>query len=152
MQSVSSRIWTRVAVFISYDDNHYTMGTSKANTWLIVLVEQESARFISHRMIFQPRMNKPVYSKDYIYIYIYIYIKLATVVEGEQKAHFSIATTPRYRRGHIFFLGLLYFTLDTDLILPSVKEGGNTYHFKSLWYDVTWDWTQVSRSIIPYHG
>ena len=24
MQSVSFRIWTRVAVFISYDDNHYT--------------------------------------------------------------------------------------------------------------------------------
>ena len=28
MQSDSSRIWTRVAVSISYDDNHYTMGTS----------------------------------------------------------------------------------------------------------------------------
>ena len=28
MQSVSSRIWTRVAVFISYDDNHYTTDTS----------------------------------------------------------------------------------------------------------------------------
>ena len=27
MQSVSSRIWTRVAVFISYDDNNYTTGT-----------------------------------------------------------------------------------------------------------------------------
>ena len=26
MQSVSSRIWTRVAVSISYDDNHYTTG------------------------------------------------------------------------------------------------------------------------------
>ena len=24
MQSVSSRVWTRVAVSISYDDNHYT--------------------------------------------------------------------------------------------------------------------------------
>ena len=24
MQSVSSRIWTRVTVFISYDDNNYT--------------------------------------------------------------------------------------------------------------------------------
>ena len=36
MQSVSSRIWTRVAVFISYDDNHYTTGTStnKPNTYL----------------------------------------------------------------------------------------------------------------------
>ena len=28
MQSFSSRIWTRVAVSISYDDNHYTTGTS----------------------------------------------------------------------------------------------------------------------------
>ena len=29
MQSVSSRIWTRVAVSISYDVNHYTTGTPK---------------------------------------------------------------------------------------------------------------------------
>ena len=29
MQSVLSRIWTRVAVSILYDDNHYTMGTFK---------------------------------------------------------------------------------------------------------------------------
>ena len=28
MPSISSRIWTRVAVFISYDDNDYTTGTS----------------------------------------------------------------------------------------------------------------------------
>ena len=28
MQSVSSRIWTRVTVSISYGDNYYTTGTS----------------------------------------------------------------------------------------------------------------------------
>ena len=28
----SSRIWTRVAVSITYDDNHYTTGTSKYST------------------------------------------------------------------------------------------------------------------------
>ena len=28
MQLVSSRFWTRVVVSISYDDNHYTTGTS----------------------------------------------------------------------------------------------------------------------------
>ena len=28
MQSVSYRIWTRITVSISYDDNHYTTGTS----------------------------------------------------------------------------------------------------------------------------
>ena len=38
----------------------------------------------------------------YIYIYIYMYIskvKLATIVEGDPKAPFSIATTPRCRGG-----------------------------------------------------
>ena len=29
MQSASSRIWTRVAVSISYEDNHYATDTSK---------------------------------------------------------------------------------------------------------------------------
>ena len=29
MQSVSSRIWTRIVVSNSYDDNNYTTGTSK---------------------------------------------------------------------------------------------------------------------------
>ena len=38
MQSVSSRIWTRVAVSISYDDNHYTIGTSIFDLLLIVLM------------------------------------------------------------------------------------------------------------------
>ena len=29
----------------------------------------------------------------------------------------------------------------------NVKQEGIEYHFKSLWYDVTWDWTQVSQTI-----
>ena len=39
MQSVLSRIWTRVAVFISYDDNHYNSGTglSASETKLSIL-------------------------------------------------------------------------------------------------------------------
>ena len=31
MQSVSSRIWTRVAVSIAEDDNYYTKGTSNTS-------------------------------------------------------------------------------------------------------------------------
>ena len=27
------------------------------------------------------------------------------------------------------------------------KQGGIKYHFLSLWYDLTWDWTQVSQAI-----
>ena len=28
-----------------------------------------------------------------------------------------------------------------------VKQGGIKYHFLSLWYDSTYDWTPVSRTI-----
>ena len=51
------------------------------------------------------------------------------------------------RGGRYSFPGLLYFTLDPYLIMLSVKQGGIKYHFLSLWYDSTWDWTQVSRAI-----
>ena len=50
MQSVLCRIWTCVAVSISYDDNHYTMGT-----------------FIFHHIYIT------IYTELYIYIYIYNY-------------------------------------------------------------------------------
>ena len=56
-------------------------------------------------------------------------VKLATIVEGDQKASFSIATTPRCREGTTPFPGLLHFTLDTYLILLSVKQGDIKYHF-----------------------
>ena len=36
IQSVTSRIWTRVAVSISYDDNHYITGTSSCVCLLIL--------------------------------------------------------------------------------------------------------------------
>ena len=32
----------------------------------------------------------------------------------------------------------------------SVKQGVIKYHFLSLWYDSTWDWTPVSRAIGQY--
>ena len=75
---------------------------------------------------------------------------MATVVEGERKVPFSIATTLRYREGATPFPGLLHFTLYTYLIMLSVKQGGIKYHFLSLWYDSTWDWTSVSIVIGEY--
>ena len=50
MQSVSSRIWTRVAVFISYDDNNYTTGTSTL-FWLRILTKciEKKARRELHK-------------------------------------------------------------------------------------------------------
>ena len=79
--------------------------------------------------------------------FLMIVVKLATIVEGDQKVPFSIATTPMCKGGRYSFPGLLYFTLDPYIIMLSVKQGGIKYHFLSLWYDSTWDWTQVSRVI-----
>ena len=44
----------------------------------------------------------------YIYIYIYSYLVEPTVVEGDSKAPFSIATTPKCRGGCALLLSLDY--------------------------------------------
>ena len=53
MPSVSSRIWTRVAVFISYDDNHYTTGTSEkqAKKQTIILCFGDMIKEIKHTIL-----------------------------------------------------------------------------------------------------
>ena len=60
-------------------------------------------------------------------------MKLATLVEGDSKAPFLIATTPRCREGTTPFPVLPHFTFDLYLIMLSVKQGGIKYHFLSLW-------------------
>ena len=95
-----------------------------------------------------------------------IKVKLVTVVERDPKAPFAIATTPSCRGGghsfsrlaplYAWYIGegatpfprFLHFTLGTYLIMLSVKQGGIKYHFLSLWYDRTWDWT-VAFAILP---
>ena len=72
---------------------------------------------------------------------------LATVVEGDQKAPFSIATTPRCRvEGYSFsWIAPLYLRY-----VPYIAEcWARRYQvpFLKFWYDVTWDWTHVSRTI-----
>ena len=64
-------------------------------------------------------------------------VKLATLDEGDLKAPFSIATTPRCRGGHYSFFGLLHFTFDPYHIILNVKQGGIKYYFLSLCYDLT---------------
>ena len=71
---------------------------------------------------------------------------LATLVEGDPKAPFSIDVG----EGATPFPGSLLFTLDPYRIILSVKPGGIKYQFLSLSYDSTWNWTPVSRAIGEY--
>ena len=81
----------------------------------------------------------------YIYIYIYIKEKLATVVEGDLKAPFSLATKPKCREGCYPFPWIAYLTLDPCLG-GSAREVSCTI-FLSFWYESTRDWTPVSKTI-----
>ena len=69
-----------------------------------------------------------------------------TLLEGDPKAPFSKATTPRYRRGHYCFPWITPITIDLYCIMLTVKQQGIKYHFQSLWYDSTRDLTLVSRT------
>ena len=80
---------------------------------------------------------------------------ILSVMEGLSKFILKVVVDDCIRgqpEGSLFnsyytFPRLLHFTLDTYLILLSVKLGGIKYHFLSLWYDSTWDWTPVSWTI-----
>ena len=59
-------------------------------------------------------------------------IKVNLLIEGDTRAPFSIATTPKGRGGHHSFL---WITPLYSWSLLSVKQGSIKYHFLSLWYD-----------------
>ena len=80
------------------------------------------------------------------YIWYFIYSSFSfwlTVVEGDTKASFSIAITPRFKGGYYSFAWIVPLALDPYFLILGVKQGGIKYHFLSLW----WDWTPVSWTI-----
>ena len=74
MQSVSSRFWTRIAVSIPYDDNHYTTGTScyLYNTKFIIMFVYNSKQFLW----------KVNFHLNESYPYFIIFVELYTIKTG----------------------------------------------------------------------
>ena len=67
---------------------------------------------------------------------------MATAIDGDQQLlHWCVG------EGVTPFHELLLITLDTFLILLSVKQGGIKYHFKTLWYDAPCGLNNASRTI-----
>ena len=83
--------------------------------------------------------------------YFWVVVKSATAVEGDPKAPFSIATTPKCRRGRYSFPWIT--SLYSWYVPYNAEYYARTHQvlffFLSL-YDSTWDWTPVSRIIGEY--
>ena len=78
--------------------------------------------------------------------------KLVTVVKGDLKAPFLIATTARCRGGcySIPWITPLYpWSLPYNAELSKVASS-TIFFFFNLWYDSTWDWTPVYQTIGEY--
>ena len=88
-----------------------------------------------------------IYLYLYIYIYIYIYSEVGDCSWGQPEGSLFNSYYQGEEESDTPFPRLLHFTLDLNLIMLSVKQVGIKYHFLSLWYDSTWDWTQVSQTI-----
>ena len=107
-------------------------------------IRKTQNNLIGHLMIRKGKNNQLT---NLILLFFHIFILLfASVVESDQKAPFSVATTPRCREGCYSFPWIATH-YPWYLIMLSVKQGGIKYHFLSLWYDSTWDWTPVSQVI-----
>ena len=79
--------------------------------------------------------------------YANVRLKLTTLVEGDPKAPFSIATIPRCKEGRYSIPWIAPLYPWSYLIVLSAKQGGIKYHFLSLKYNSTEDWTPVSQTI-----
>ena len=78
---------------------------------------------------------------------------MATVVEGDPKVSFSIATTPRCREERNSFPWIAPFYpryVPYNAVLS--KEISSTVFFFSIWYDSTWDWIPVSWTIGEHYS
>ena len=94
MQSVSSRIWTRVAVSISSDDNDYTTGTSRPPCLIRNLHTMVWLTCWNHFQLWpgsQQEIREFFSQKDPIEVFDLPYLrkKLVTVVEGDPKVPFK---------------------------------------------------------------
>ena len=126
MQSVLSRNRTRIAVSISCDDNHYTTGTSTQLYSFKYLFQFDDNEYSIALNYFGCPRGVVAYVinefKRQIHEYVHLWTTangnginslisslnyrlklLATVVEGDQKVPFSIATTPRRGGGRYSF-------------------------------------------------
>ena len=104
--------------------------------WFILVGMNRSVRYISYYLDHVPKKMPPFTYK--------VGVHSRGWPEGSL---FDSLLHQGVREGATPFSGLLHFTLDPYLIMLSVKQGGIKYHFLSLWYDSTWDWTQVSQAI-----
>ena len=65
-------------------------------------------------------------------LFIYIQVNWPTAFEGDPKALFLLATTPRCTGGRYSFSWIVPFTLDPFFTMLSVKQGGIKNQFLSL--------------------
>ena len=78
--------------------------------------------------------------------------KLVTLVKGDPKVPFSIATTSRCTGGHysIPWIAPLYSWSPTYNAECYARQ--HQVSFLGLWYDSTWDWTLVSWTIGEHYS
>ena len=132
----------RIHFFVLLEFNHSWMRTGRFRLFSWVLEwrahKQPHGRFKFGRSILFLKL-KTVTLILHVSIKVHLcpkYISkldLVTVVEGDSKALFSIATTPRSREGCYFFLLIAQLTLGSNLML-SVKQACIKYHL--IWIDL----------------
>ena len=86
MLSVSSRIWTRVALSISYDDNHYTTGTL---TLIIILFNINNlfsdSKVVLYTIHIQLQNTQYIYRRTLLYRYERFINFLTSVHRNEER-------------------------------------------------------------------
>ena len=156
MQSVSSRIWTRVAVSIPYEDNHYTMGTSSCRFYEEVfhlLYEFPSLRLRSPVFPIEERLSRARFQ-----LVTFLFLQYG-IPPGYQKEANRYYTLPKgdlelfkagvfnslryyiYLQGHSTPWGIMYTHIPTYIYI---------YIYIYMWYWLVYIYTYIHTYIYIY--
>ena len=127
---------TRVGLLVELA-NHYT--TRGAPPWYVL--PRKRSELVSnghhHDAALSARISVTLSRK----------LKLVTLVEGDPKSPFSMATAPRWRV-RVYSIPYINPLSPRSLLYNAeCKADGIRCHFLSLWYDSTRNWTPITRTI-----
>ena len=128
MQSVSSRIWNRVAAFIFYDDNHYTTGTSTH-----IYIDRERERRYTLKTI----LSKCVFTSPYFSTYFCVFRQIIYFSTADLAKCLCLIICTLFRYILIVFQQKNWKFTATNVFLNTLSLALEGYLFKNKPYELS---------------
>ena len=139
MQSVSSRIWTCIAVSISYDDSHYTIGTPTLRLTEACALTGNANDIIEYGSTFACTIAIYMNMRNVHWMFMYIYIEHRNLETRKTLDDFFVQVRNyllplslkvlrhKEREAQSFYYGFFIYTPPRTCVAPATKVSASKW-------------------------